>query len=361
MNSKTDVNSVRPLLGNKRRLNAKEISRDIRMGMNDTELMEKYQLTMDKLPLVFKLLVDKGILDQRDLDERKSHQKVLERPNIAKNPEIEQGARSVPGLPSPNAQVSAPNATDEPANTSVNRNRGKAVNVLFAAMPTFIVIFVVIPVTWAFMRADSHLTGIIWRSAIFGAILYYILYKFQGHTELVNSRYPGSSFPIEIKTKILTLMGFIYISEEDSRQHEFVVDSSSSEDLIGNRWKAECRGNWEPSSNIMSDRIFAHKRATIVGTVWIPDFKLDDTVSIQGHIEGPAQVPIRDPRIPEKITMHSKLFASEFTTHSKMIESHPLDFRVIPSSMVKKDFLLSKYYLFHFLGWAALAVITWLT
>lgn len=58
----------------KRQLSAKELLQDIRAGMDDTALMEKYQLSAQGLQGVFKKLVAAGGLKQEELDGRASDQ-----------------------------------------------------------------------------------------------------------------------------------------------------------------------------------------------------------------------------------------------------------------------------------------------
>jgi rubrerythrin len=54
----------------KRTLNAKELLADIKEGMDDARLMEKYRLSGDRLQIVFEKLVDMGLLKRHDLDKR---------------------------------------------------------------------------------------------------------------------------------------------------------------------------------------------------------------------------------------------------------------------------------------------------
>jgi rubrerythrin len=54
----------------KRTMNAKELLADIKEGMNDARLMEKYRLSGDRLQIVFEKLVDMGLLKRHDLDKR---------------------------------------------------------------------------------------------------------------------------------------------------------------------------------------------------------------------------------------------------------------------------------------------------
>ncbi len=56
----------------KKTINAKEILADIKGGMDDSALMEKYQLSEKGLQSLFKKLVDAGVLKQREQDERPS-------------------------------------------------------------------------------------------------------------------------------------------------------------------------------------------------------------------------------------------------------------------------------------------------
>ena len=57
----------------KRTMNAKELLADIKGGMDDARLMEKYRLSGDLLQSVFEKLVDMGLLKRHDLDETSSH------------------------------------------------------------------------------------------------------------------------------------------------------------------------------------------------------------------------------------------------------------------------------------------------
>lgn len=55
----------------KRRLSAKEVLRDIRAGMDDAGLMEKYRLAPEGLQSVFRKLVEAGAISQSQLDQRR--------------------------------------------------------------------------------------------------------------------------------------------------------------------------------------------------------------------------------------------------------------------------------------------------
>jgi competence protein ComGC len=52
----------------KRTINAKEILADIKAGMNDASLMEKYELSEKSLQSVFKKLIDAGHLKQKQAE-----------------------------------------------------------------------------------------------------------------------------------------------------------------------------------------------------------------------------------------------------------------------------------------------------
>src|SRR5271157_4186765 len=52
------------------RVNAQEAARDIRSGMDDFALMQKHGLSFKGLPSLFKKLMDKGLIQQIDLDQR---------------------------------------------------------------------------------------------------------------------------------------------------------------------------------------------------------------------------------------------------------------------------------------------------
>jgi hypothetical protein len=54
----------------KRTMNAKEFLADIKGGMDDAGLMEKYRLSGDFLQSVFEKLVDVGLLKRRDIEKR---------------------------------------------------------------------------------------------------------------------------------------------------------------------------------------------------------------------------------------------------------------------------------------------------
>ena len=71
----------------KRTMNAKEFLADIKGGMDDAGLMEKYRLSGDLLQSVFEKLVDMGLLKRRDLEKRtlmseKSHCNCLGMPGV---------------------------------------------------------------------------------------------------------------------------------------------------------------------------------------------------------------------------------------------------------------------------------------
>jgi len=53
-----------------RRISVKELVRDIRSGITDSELISKYHLSSDQLRNVFKKLIDAGVLKQSDLNAR---------------------------------------------------------------------------------------------------------------------------------------------------------------------------------------------------------------------------------------------------------------------------------------------------
>ncbi len=52
------------------KINAKEVLNDIRAGLDDTSLMEKYQLSANHLQNLFSKLVQAGVLQQSELDSR---------------------------------------------------------------------------------------------------------------------------------------------------------------------------------------------------------------------------------------------------------------------------------------------------
>jgi Mor family transcriptional regulator len=54
----------------KKIVSAREILKDIKAGMDDAALMEKYRLSEKGLQSVFKKLTDAGALKQEDLDSR---------------------------------------------------------------------------------------------------------------------------------------------------------------------------------------------------------------------------------------------------------------------------------------------------
>jgi hypothetical protein len=54
----------------KRRINAREALQDIRTGMTDAGLMEKYELTSQGVQSLYTKLVDHGLLTQEELDAR---------------------------------------------------------------------------------------------------------------------------------------------------------------------------------------------------------------------------------------------------------------------------------------------------
>jgi hypothetical protein len=64
---------VTPTGGNKlvkRAIKAKEVIADIRSGMTDLELTEKYQVTPDGLERLLGHLVDSGLIGERELEDR---------------------------------------------------------------------------------------------------------------------------------------------------------------------------------------------------------------------------------------------------------------------------------------------------
>jgi hypothetical protein len=54
----------------KRTINATELVNDVRSGMSDTALIEKYKLSARGLESVFAKLVEAGLIEQSDLDAR---------------------------------------------------------------------------------------------------------------------------------------------------------------------------------------------------------------------------------------------------------------------------------------------------
>ncbi len=58
--------------GVKRKIRAKEFVRDLRNGMSDRQLMEKYALSAEQLRSVFRKLVDRGAVDEMELFMRTS-------------------------------------------------------------------------------------------------------------------------------------------------------------------------------------------------------------------------------------------------------------------------------------------------
>ncbi len=56
----------------KRKIKAKSFVSDLRNGMGDRELMEKYSLSENQLPKVFQKLVDAGALEEMELFMRTS-------------------------------------------------------------------------------------------------------------------------------------------------------------------------------------------------------------------------------------------------------------------------------------------------
>jgi hypothetical protein len=56
----------------KREIRAREAMKDIRHGMNDLELMEKYRITDKGLRSLFRKLAAAGLLSQEEIDSRDS-------------------------------------------------------------------------------------------------------------------------------------------------------------------------------------------------------------------------------------------------------------------------------------------------
>ena len=54
----------------RRKIKAKTIARDVQAGLGDHELMEKYQLSREKLQEVLRRLVDAGWISEMQLYER---------------------------------------------------------------------------------------------------------------------------------------------------------------------------------------------------------------------------------------------------------------------------------------------------
>ena len=54
----------------KREINAKAVLRDIRNGLDDLTLMDKYKLTDRGLHSLFRKLVDAGLLTQQEINDR---------------------------------------------------------------------------------------------------------------------------------------------------------------------------------------------------------------------------------------------------------------------------------------------------
>ncbi len=56
----------------KRKIKAKLFVKDLRDGMGDRELMEKYSLSADQLRVIFRKLVDAGAINEMELYMRSS-------------------------------------------------------------------------------------------------------------------------------------------------------------------------------------------------------------------------------------------------------------------------------------------------
>ena len=65
-----DLSTRGPPLG-KKTINVKEILADIKAGMDNTGLMERYRLTEKGLQSVFRKIVDAGVLKNYQLDEQR--------------------------------------------------------------------------------------------------------------------------------------------------------------------------------------------------------------------------------------------------------------------------------------------------
>ena len=86
-----------------RKLSAKEILADIREGMSDRDLEQKYRLTPDGREKVFKTLIAKGLMTEAELQWRNKLLKSQEASNIVPTPQS-------PSMPTP---VDPPRETDE--------------------------------------------------------------------------------------------------------------------------------------------------------------------------------------------------------------------------------------------------------
>ena len=71
----------------KRKVSAKEIVQDIRAGMDDSSLMEKYEISYQALRKVFGKLVDAQMLTQSEIDQRNSLSKEKEESRSSKDGE----------------------------------------------------------------------------------------------------------------------------------------------------------------------------------------------------------------------------------------------------------------------------------
>jgi hypothetical protein len=58
-------------MGAKRSIRAREISEDIRLGLTDIEIMEKYQVSENVLKQLYQTLVKGGVLKRTDLEFRR--------------------------------------------------------------------------------------------------------------------------------------------------------------------------------------------------------------------------------------------------------------------------------------------------
>jgi hypothetical protein len=70
--AKSDIFASRKGTAVKREIKAKQALQDIRHGMNDLELMEKYKITDKGIRSLFKKLVTVGLLSQDEIDRRDS-------------------------------------------------------------------------------------------------------------------------------------------------------------------------------------------------------------------------------------------------------------------------------------------------
>ncbi len=97
----------------KRQVSAKEVVTDLRAGLTDLELMRKYELSPTGLGSLLGKLVKMGVVDQSELDARKSGVKATKADSPARSRTSPGPARAASTLMCPSCRFQVPSDSDE--------------------------------------------------------------------------------------------------------------------------------------------------------------------------------------------------------------------------------------------------------